>query len=281
MALVFGAVFKMNSETDRRQLVAEGGALCPMSARAFTLVELLTVLAIIGALAAVVIPLAGEVQKRVKSAVTLSNLRQMVIGAQSQAAEYGGAYILYGTGGTAWLQGNSTLKDSFGVEVSLLQYLYPGKYPSDGAGGGGVYPSPDGKNPLDRTVFHTPFLGRATDPGENGTANVRVFGLNNQLAGKHMRGKYKRPFGPISDDIENFATGRRLGDCPRPSETFLLAETVGVTGISEKSAINFYRYKTGWSHMAFVDGSVRLVHADDVPPETGWSYFWFGVDSVP
>ncbi|EIQ00586.1 prepilin-type N-terminal cleavage/methylation domain-containing protein [Opitutaceae bacterium TAV1] len=44
---------------------------------AFTLVELLTVIAIIGILAAIIIPVAGRVRESAKSAACISNLRQI------------------------------------------------------------------------------------------------------------------------------------------------------------------------------------------------------------
>ena len=47
---------------------------------AFTLIELLTVIAIIGILAAIIIPTVGKVRQSAKSAQCLSNLRQMGMG---------------------------------------------------------------------------------------------------------------------------------------------------------------------------------------------------------
>ncbi|MDR1282498.1 MAG: DUF1559 domain-containing protein [Opitutaceae bacterium] len=47
------------------------------AAPAFTLVELLTVIAIIGILAAIIIPVVGKVRQSAKAATCLSNLRQM------------------------------------------------------------------------------------------------------------------------------------------------------------------------------------------------------------
>ncbi|AHF91439.1 N-terminal cleavage protein [Opitutaceae bacterium TAV5] len=49
--------------------------LCPI--RAFTLIELLTVIAIIGILAAIIIPVVGKVRQSAKAATCTSNLRQI------------------------------------------------------------------------------------------------------------------------------------------------------------------------------------------------------------
>jgi prepilin-type N-terminal cleavage/methylation domain-containing protein/prepilin-type processing-associated H-X9-DG protein len=56
--------------------------------RAFTLIELLTVIAIIGVLAAIIIPTVGRVRKSARSAQSQSNLRQLGMAFQGFAAEH-------------------------------------------------------------------------------------------------------------------------------------------------------------------------------------------------
>lgn len=62
---------------ERRKHAAGGGSLTVDSNSAFTLIELLTVIAIIGILAAILIPVVGSVRESARRAACQSNLRQM------------------------------------------------------------------------------------------------------------------------------------------------------------------------------------------------------------
>lgn len=66
--------------------------MIPLSSRnqrAFTLIELLTVIAIIGVLAAILIPAIGKVRQKAGTAETVSNLKQIYGGFQLYANEHG------------------------------------------------------------------------------------------------------------------------------------------------------------------------------------------------
>ncbi len=75
--------------------------------RAFTLIELLTVIAIIGILAAIIIPTVGSVRKSAKESQSLSNLRQIALAMNLYADEYRdlfppGYYYKAGDGERIW-----------------------------------------------------------------------------------------------------------------------------------------------------------------------------------
>lgn len=59
---------------------------------AFTLIELLTVIAIIGILAAILIPVVGAVRENARGAQCASNVRQMLSGLYLYAEEHGGRF---------------------------------------------------------------------------------------------------------------------------------------------------------------------------------------------
>lgn len=59
---------------------------------AFTLVELLTVIAIIGILAAIIIPVVGKVRDSARTAQGLSNIRQIAIATLAYTGEHGGRF---------------------------------------------------------------------------------------------------------------------------------------------------------------------------------------------
>lgn len=70
------------------------------STRGFTLVELLTVVAIIGVLAAIIISSVGQVRQTARASQCASNLRQLQAANLLYAVEHKGNYVRYIGGGT-------------------------------------------------------------------------------------------------------------------------------------------------------------------------------------
>src|ERR1700678_2272920 len=63
-------------------------------ASAFTLIELLVVIAIIAILAAILFPVFAQAKKAAKTTVTLSNLKQTILGAIMYANDYDDGFVL-------------------------------------------------------------------------------------------------------------------------------------------------------------------------------------------
>jgi prepilin-type N-terminal cleavage/methylation domain-containing protein/prepilin-type processing-associated H-X9-DG protein len=66
---------------------------CASLAKGFTLVELLAVLAVVGLLAAITIPVVGSIRERARASRCLSNLRQLGMAIPLYAAENKGAVV--------------------------------------------------------------------------------------------------------------------------------------------------------------------------------------------
>ena len=129
---------------------------------AFTLIELLTVIAIIGVLASILIPVVGKMRKRAGTAETISNLKQLHGLFQLYAQENGNQWPAPNAGGVMWS------KDE----------LYP--YMS-----GGV--AADSWNDLKGTIFTSPNAPEVGDK-DNSTAPTVLnpsnqgFGMNTHLS---------------------------------------------------------------------------------------------------
>lgn len=122
----------------------------------FTLVELLAVIAIIAILAGILLAVIGSLRTTARSATTLSNLRQLAIGARSHANDNKGVYADHS--GNQWIP-------------TLWRYIHPEiKYP--GLNGAGE------PNSLKGSAFDSPLMTEDTLP--DGTV-ARAFGMNAQI----------------------------------------------------------------------------------------------------
>ena len=87
--------------------------------RAFTLIELLTVIAIIGVLASILIPVLGSVRESARSSRCTTNLRQIGMAIQAYASDHKGALPATGFFGVSSYYN----RDARNFQNSLLTYL--------------------------------------------------------------------------------------------------------------------------------------------------------------
>ncbi|MFH1498585.1 MAG: prepilin-type N-terminal cleavage/methylation domain-containing protein [Verrucomicrobiota bacterium] len=135
---------------------------------AFTLVELLTVIAIIGILAGILIPVVNSVRKNARVAQVTSNLRELTKATMLYAADNKNIYpkINDNTKPPGWSALSSTAGQTW-AEV-IWAYQYPNR-----AFSWDTYYNND-------TFFHTPFL-------DTSVASPRSFAMNQSLDQENRR----------------------------------------------------------------------------------------------
>jgi general secretion pathway protein G len=201
---------------------------------AFTLIELLTVIAIIGILAAIIIPVTGRVRESARTAQCASNMRQL---AQSM--------LLHAEDNKGVLP--ATYNNPAGTTAAWWQYLYPDYCPDKN-----VF-----KCPVDQTGFtgSPAYTGTFTRNGKtlaDGKASYGIPGLQNNEASESYKasGKPLTAFSTPSrmcllTDFEN--SDRRLSQSYAGNKPMYLNEVIFPHNGQQKA--NF----------AFLDGHIVLM----------------------
>jgi prepilin-type N-terminal cleavage/methylation domain-containing protein/prepilin-type processing-associated H-X9-DG protein len=218
-----------------------------MKSKAFTLIELLTVIAIIGILAAILIPVVGKVRESARQAVCGSNIRQLSIAMLLFADENNG--VLPTTGSTAqgeqptdwilWRRNEDELRLS-----PIVSYIGNTFQPE-------IYRCPSDErvaDPANRPTYAYSFtMNRALDPQSPGRAGPSVRG-----------------------HIENI---------PDPSRIVMLVEEDTPNDSSawlENPEDELTQRHGGRGHVSFVDGHVELVTPRFARHVTHWDPLYDG-----
>ncbi len=235
----------------------------------FTLVELLAVIAIIGILAAIIIPVVGKVRTSARMSVSMSNLRQIGLLAPVFAAENHNRLPIYYLGTTAAYGAPAPYLDYRWINA-FWQMAYPNRtsMPS-------VAPSPDNSEQLKKTWADTIFLSPLVEDGNS----VRSYGYNKYLCSYTGSVPYSSNCVPLlMSEIANPARTALVGDSQRSIE---LRIDTNPTGRND-----------GYVFITFVDGHVgRLLPPDQsIPnpvagdgrmPYNTNNTFWRGVSESP
>jgi prepilin-type N-terminal cleavage/methylation domain-containing protein/prepilin-type processing-associated H-X9-DG protein len=211
------------------------------SLRAFSLVESLAVVAIIGVLAALLMPMVGKMQKTQKATITVSRLKSLGNGVLTYAADNDGRLPL--------LCGASYKKPYWSEEIT--PYLAEPKI-NGGVGGAG-------------TATWSPSL---VDPQLKATQHHSLgdFGGNPEI---FLR-SYPSSYGAVE--------GRKLSSVPRPAGTAMAMTAVETLNPlkgswyveaweyaqGKKNGLMPYDHGTGKIHLVFVDGHVASMTVADL-----------------
>ncbi len=208
--------------------------LAGRGASAFSLTEILVVLAMIAVLAALAIGPLQTMIKRGQAAKTAANMKQIGAAMHVYAADSGGFLP----------------SDLFRADVpsnwmkDLWEIIYPDK-PYEG-----MSPQQHGDH-FKGTVFHTPAIERVAVDGKP----PRSFTANGELRVHSV--------GSLNSTRGN--SRARLASIPFPAKAFFLAEAVSSGQVlfrTRKDQLNFRNDGRGW--FLFVDGHVESLRREDV-----------------
>src|SRR5690625_5299639 len=236
-----------------------------MRKSAFTLIELLTVIAIIGILAAILIPVVGAVRESARGAACASNVRQMLAGMHLYAEENNGRFpppqnsdLQDGPGGIP--QSENTWH---GYIAEYCGYDNVSRMYRDGI----TWRS----NTSEMTVFNCPTSVNTILPlpGKEGVGRLDPwysYGMNAQMP-RRITGRDRRGNAWITMDQVEY-----------PTMTMAIMET------SDWSAIYSREINTGYAmiphgsgqNVGFYDGSVQRISGTDLMKIEERDVFWTG-----
>ncbi|EIP98528.1 prepilin-type N-terminal cleavage/methylation domain-containing protein [Opitutaceae bacterium TAV1] len=238
----------------------------PDSTSAFTLIELLTVIAIIGILAAIIIPTVGKVRESGRAAHCTSNMRQIST-----------ALLLYASENKQQIMPvrNPTI-GTYGVGSWCWELWAHMGYPPDARTRQNVFTSREGSTNKNVFICPTTFVTKLSTPMFTSNAsktpnpNLISYGLNPVKNGDAASGGI---------GTAALSTPLSLSSVTTPSRTVILVESSFYYG-------DDYNYRSefgllphsGKANFAYFDGHVQRLAKPDCPDQgtRAGKIFWYG-----
>lgn len=223
------------------------------NSRAFTLIELLTVIAIIGILAAIIIPTVGKVRETAKAARCLSNTR-----------EISRALFMYADENKGTLP-HPSLAGQFGPGVGQAWWFGIDRY---------------FQNPANPTQTRTQNISRcpSDDTAPSGTGITWSYAMNQNLA-KTPAGTYAAAgllpvnLRVLHGELSRMVMVAEMGGIPGTASIGALSPAPG-TGTGQNSGFKRHSERANYG---FLDGSVKTLRQTDAydasatPPVNLWT----------
>jgi prepilin-type N-terminal cleavage/methylation domain-containing protein/prepilin-type processing-associated H-X9-DG protein len=245
----------------------------PSRLHAFTLVELLTVIAIVGILVAILIPVIGKMRDAGRQTQGLSNLRQLATAALSYTTDNKGLLPA-----CSWYE-NTTNPDlpEFGTYTQLLS---PYILARDTSGGNmsrvlNVYRDPQARVPAPNALYEANYIHFSANvtlmPGAKGdpTTSSRRVSLNRITVGPSVALLFGDGIQDINDSTATPGSDKvdsALGSGGDPAQSFQAAGAAGTNQdvLSNKGYFAFRSAGNTKGKFVFVDGHVAVLAPTEI-----------------